>query len=115
MQLYIFMLPDRIIDLASITTRVLIILLEKLKEMFANMVLLKDAALIPHYYHEDFLLYTNRQEQNYEEFLTSHIEYYASSKEYSIVYDDESFLENQDKVAGRVWITVTIPREWKLF
>lgn len=70
---------------------------------------LKDASLIPHYYHEDFLLYTNGQEQNYKEFLTSHIEYYASAKEYKIEYDDESFLESQNKVAGRVWITVTVP------
>ena len=33
--------------------------LEKLKEMFSEMVVKKNISLIPTYYHPDFILYTN--------------------------------------------------------
>ncbi len=85
--------------------------LEKLKEMFTRMVINKDASLIPEYYHPDFLLYTNGQVTNYQDFLSSHHEYYSTPKQYSIEYDDETFFENQEKLAGRVWITITTPEE----
>jgi hypothetical protein len=36
-----------------------------LQEMFSEMVIKKDALLISHYYHPDFLLETNGQKQDY--------------------------------------------------
>ena len=36
-----------------------------LQEMFSEMVIKKDASLISHYYHPDFLLETNGQKQDY--------------------------------------------------
>ena len=52
-----------------------------LKEMFSEMVLQKEASLIPKYYHKGFLLYTNGQEMNYESFLESHKTYYQTCPE----------------------------------
>ena len=86
-------------------------LLQQLKEMFSEMVLKKQASRIPHYYHSEFLLYTNGTTMNYVEFLQSHQEYYASPIQYQIEYDEETFLENKDKLAGRMWITVKKPNQ----
>jgi hypothetical protein len=80
-------------------------LIEKLKEMFNEMVIKKNASLIPLYYHPEFLLYTNDQTTDYEAFLKSHYEYYATSLQYEVAYDEETLLEQGDKLAGRVWIT----------
>ncbi|MCH9613142.1 MAG: hypothetical protein S4CHLAM102_16480 [Chlamydiia bacterium] len=82
---------------------------ELLKEMFHEMVLKKNASLIPHYYDEDFLLYTNEQEMNYETYLKLHEELYATPIEYMVEYDEERFVEEGEKLAGRMWITVTKP------
>ena len=84
-------------------------LIHQLKEMFTEMVLKKQASKIPQYYHPDFLLYTNGETMDYAEFLRSHQEYYASPIQYQIEYDEETFLENKDRLAGRVWITVKKP------
>jgi hypothetical protein len=43
-----------------------------LQEMFSEMVIKKDASLISHYYHPDFLLETNGQEQDYTTALQLH-------------------------------------------
>ncbi len=86
-------------------------LISLLKEMFAEMVLKKNAALIPDYYHPEFLLYTNHQVTDYQEFLISHEKYYATAIQYHVEYDEETLLEQDDKVAGRVWITTSRPNE----
>ena len=48
-----------------------------LKEMFNEMVLKKNASLIPKYYHREFILYTNNVVIDYQAFLDSHIDYYS--------------------------------------
>jgi hypothetical protein len=85
--------------------------LEKLKDMFNQMVLKKNASLIPFYYHEGFLLYTNDIQTNYTEFLESHQKYYATAIQYQVEYDEETLLEQDERVAARVWITTTKPGE----
>lgn len=85
--------------------------IQKLKEMFSEMVVKKDASLIPIYYHQDFLLYTNDIVIDYDEFLSSHQKYYATPIQYDIVYDEETLLEQENKIAGRIWITTTRPNE----
>jgi hypothetical protein len=85
--------------------------IEKLKEMFEEMVINKDASLIPLYYHQDFLLYTNDQITDYDAFLKSHQQYYATPIKYDVAYDEETLLEQRNKVAGRVWITTSRPNE----
>lgn len=82
-----------------------------LKEMFYEMVIKKNANLIPNYYHENFLLYTNEQIIDYTAFLKSHQEYYATSIEYDVTYDEAAFVEANEKVAARVWITTRKPNE----
>lgn len=85
--------------------------LEKLKEMFSEMVIKKDASVIPAYYHKDFLLYTNEETMGYDTFLKSHEKYYTTSIKYEIEYDEETLLEQGEKIAGRVWITTARPDE----
>lgn len=82
-----------------------------LKEMFTKMVLEKDASLIPKYYHKDFLLYANGQEMNYLSYLEFHEKFYKTPIQYQVEYDDETLLEQDDRVTGRVWITTTLPNE----
>jgi hypothetical protein len=83
--------------------------IKKFKEMFSEMVEKKDVALIPVYYHPELLLYTNGQVTNYQEFLTQHTEYYATERTYQVEYDEETLLEQGNKVAARIWITVDVP------
>jgi hypothetical protein len=85
--------------------------IQLLKEMFAEMVVKKDASLIPKYYHEDFLLYTNGHEMDYKTFLESHEKYYATDIQYTVDYDEETFVEQRNKLAARIWITTTKPNE----
>lgn len=85
--------------------------IEKLKEMFVQTTIKKDASLIPMYYHPEFICYTNDQAISYDEYLASHKDYYLHPKKYSIEYDDETFLEQGNKVAGRMWITIQTPGE----
>lgn len=80
-----------------------------LKEMFEKMTVGKNAALIPEYYHPDFLLYTNEQVMGYADFLSAHQEIYATPITYSLSYDEETFIEKGEKVAGRMWITLEKP------
>jgi hypothetical protein len=85
--------------------------IKKLKEMFREMVIKKNASVISVYYHPDFLLYTNDQKIDYNDFLASHQQYYATPIQYSIEYDAETLFEQGDKVAARVWITTSRPNE----
>ncbi|KTD20663.1 hypothetical protein [Legionella londiniensis] len=81
--------------------------IQKMKEMFREMVISKNAALIPYYYHQEFLLYTNEQVTNYDEFLRSHQKYYATDIQYNVAYDEEAWVEQGNKLAGRVFITTS--------
>ncbi|SFM92201.1 nuclear transport factor 2 family protein [Variovorax sp. OV329] len=80
-------------------------------EMFERMVLCKDASLIGHYYHPDFMLLSNGEEQDYATFLAGHRRIYASAVRYAVRYDDDSWVEEPDRVAVRLWITVQRPGE----
>lgn len=78
---------------------------ELLKEMFEKVTIEKNSDAIPHYYHPEFVMITNQQEMSYEAFYTSHLNIYGSSIDYSILYDEQTFVEQFDRVACRVWIT----------
>jgi hypothetical protein len=79
--------------------------------MFANMVIAKNADLIGHYYHPDFVMYSDGMSQNFAEFAESHRGVYATDISYAIAYDDEAWVEGNDRVAARVWITTSRPDE----
>jgi hypothetical protein len=85
--------------------------ISRLKEMFTQTVVQKQAALIPQYYHPDFQLYSNGERMNYQSYLDFHAEIYKTAIQYQIRYDQETFLEQGDKVAGRVFITTQMPNE----
>jgi hypothetical protein len=85
--------------------------IKKLKEMFTEMVQKKDATLIPFYYHQDLILTANGQVTDYAYFLKQHEEYYASERTYSVEYDEATLLEQGEKIAGRIWIMVSVPGE----
>ena len=80
-----------------------------LKEMFSEMVVKKDASLIPKYYHSEFVLYANREIQTYQEFYDAHVEYYKTPRQYYVEYDENTWVEQNDKLAGRVFITIKQP------
>jgi hypothetical protein len=79
--------------------------------MFSEMVVEKNATLLPHYYHTDFVLETNGQQQNYETFAEGHRKMYATDVTYEVRYDDATWVESPTRVAGRVWIKTQRPNE----
>lgn len=83
----------------------------KLKEMFSEMVVKKNAALIPHYYHPEFLLYSNGKTMDYEETVRFHEKIYQTSIQYKIDYDEQTALYQDNKVAVRMYITTSKPGE----
>lgn len=83
----------------------------KLKEMFTEMVVKKNAALISHYYHPDFLLFSNGKTMDYDQTVLFHEEIYQTPIQYQIKYDEETVVFNQDKVAARIFITTSRPGE----
>jgi len=79
--------------------------------MFDRMVVPKDGDLIEHYYHPEFVMYSDGLAQDFAEFAASHRKVYDTEISYAIEYDDEAWVEAADRVAGRVFITTTRPGE----
>lgn len=82
-----------------------------LREMFDQMVLRKDAELISHYYHRDFVMYSDGLAQGFDEFAASHRKVYSTPIQYAVEYDEQTWVESADKVACRAWITTSRPGE----
>jgi hypothetical protein len=82
-----------------------------MREMFEKMVVRKDIGAIDRFYDPSFVMYSNGVTQNFDEYAASHRSVYDTSISYSIEYDDEAWVETKDKVAGRVWITTSLPGE----
>jgi hypothetical protein len=86
-------------------------LIDQLKQMFNEVTLAKKSEAIPKHYHPEFVMYTNEQRMTFEDFLDAHKEIYGKSIGYSIEYDETTFFESGNKVAGRMWITTSRPNE----
>jgi SnoaL-like domain len=84
---------------------------ELIKEMFDQMVVVKDPDAIARYYAPDFVMYSNGVTQEYEAFAKSHEDVYASDITYSVEYDESAWVEGQGRVAGRIWITTQLSDE----
>lgn len=82
-----------------------------LREMFEQMVIVKDPEAIGRYYHPDFVMYSDGMTQNFAQFEASHRGVYETSISYAIEYDDEAWVEADDRVAARLWITTSRPDE----
>jgi hypothetical protein len=86
-------------------------LVAQLKDMFSTMVLAKDASIVDVYYDREFVLHTNGQTQDLEQFRAGHERVYPTAIEYAVEYDDGAWVEAGDRLAGRIWITITRPAE----
>ncbi len=86
-------------------------LIKLLKDMFEDVTLNKRADQVPLYYHPDLMLYTNGIVMDYNEFLESHIKTCATPIQFEISYDEETLLEQGNRLAGRMWITTKMPDE----
>jgi hypothetical protein len=84
---------------------------QQLKEMFEQMVVAKDASQLERYYDPGFRMVTNGITQDYADFARGHVEVYATSITYAVRYDEDAWVESDDRVGGRVWITTTRPDE----
>lgn len=82
-----------------------------LKEMFDKVAVKKNARAIPLYYDKDFELYSNGNKMDFDAFLKMHHDIYKTSIQYKIRYDEETFVEQGNKVAGRLFITTKKPNE----
>jgi hypothetical protein len=80
-----------------------------MREMFEKMVVRKDIGAIDRFYDRSFVMYSNGLTQNFDEYAASHRTVYDTPISYSIEYDEEAWVEASDKVAGRVWITTSLP------
>ncbi|TAL58701.1 MAG: hypothetical protein EPN84_12495 [Legionella sp.] len=78
---------------------------DNLKSMFNEVVVKKNANLISDYYDKEFLLFTNGKQMDYLQFYSSHKKIYQTNIKYSIRFDEQSFVEQGNKVAARVFIT----------
>lgn len=95
------------------TTHVLghTVLQERLREMFTRMVEAKDASLVDTYYDPAFTLTTNGTTQDLAAFRAGHERVYPTAITYDVEYDEDSWVEAGDRLAGRVWITTQRPGE----
>lgn len=82
-----------------------------LKEMFAKVTVAKNDNAIPLYYDKDFKLYSNGNAMEYQEFLQLHQAIYKTPIQYKIRYDEKAFVEQGNKVAGRLFIATKKPNE----
>lgn len=82
-----------------------------LLRMFREMVVAKDAAACPRFYHPRFALTSNGVTQGYAEFAAGHERVYATDIRYDVEYDELSWVETPDRVACRLWITTSRPDE----
>lgn len=56
-------------------------------------------------------MYSDGMSQNFAEFAESHRGVYATDISYAIAYQDEAWVESEDRVAARVRITTSRPAE----
>ena len=82
-----------------------------LKDMFEQMVIRRDITAVDRFYDPSFVMYSNGLTQNFDEFKASHRNVYDTPISYAFEYDEEAWVETDDKVAGRVWITTSRPGE----
>jgi hypothetical protein len=77
--------------------------------MFSEMVVNKDASLIEAFYGTEFELISNGIVQDYDEFVRFHREAFASDISYDVAYDEAAVVESADRLAFRVFITLSWP------
>ncbi|MBA3535826.1 MAG: hypothetical protein H0T84_04340 [Tatlockia sp.] len=79
--------------------------------MFEKVTVEKNERAIPLYYDKDFELYSNGKKIGYDAFLKMHRDIYKTSIQYKVRYDEKTFFEQGNRVAGRLFITTEKPKE----
>ena len=82
-----------------------------LKAMFAKVTIKKTDRVIPFYYDKDFELFSTGKKMDFDVFLKMHHDVYKTSIQYNVRYDEATFIEQGNKVAGRLFITTKKPNE----
>lgn len=82
-----------------------------LKEMFDKVTVEKNDKAIPLYYDKNFELYSNGKKMTLDTFLKMHRDIYKTSIQYKVRYDEKTFVEQGNKIAGRLFITTKKPNE----
>lgn len=82
-----------------------------LKEMFDKVTIEKNDKAISLYYDKSFELYSNGKKMTYDEFLQMHQNVFKTAIQYKVRYDEATFIDQGDKVAGRIFITTIKPNE----
>lgn len=78
-----------------------------LQKMFEATLISHNESAIPNYYHPDLKLYTNGQEMDYKTYLATHHNMYAPNIKYAFVYDNDTLIEQNNKTAARLWLTIS--------
>lgn len=78
-----------------------------LKQMFEQMVVAKDATQIERFYDPGFQLVSKGITQDHADFVRGHVEVCRTAIQYAVRYDDEAWVESDDRAGGRVWITTS--------
>ena len=82
-----------------------------LKEMFNKVTIEKNDRAISTYYDKDFELFSNGKKVDFATFLKMHHDIYKTSIQYKIRYDEDTFVEQGNRVAGRLFITTKKPND----
>jgi hypothetical protein len=82
-----------------------------LKEMFDKVTVGKNERAIPLYYDKDFKLFSNGTKMDFDAFLKMHRDIYKTSIQYKVRYDEKTFVEQGNRVGGRLFITTKRPNE----
>lgn len=79
--------------------------------MFDKVTVKKSDQAIPLYYDKNFELYSNGKKMGFDPFLKMHHDIYKTSIQYKVRYDEETFVEQGNRIAGRLFITTKKPNE----
>lgn len=85
--------------------------IQRLKNMFTDMVVHKNIAVVPKYYAKNFKLYSNGKTMGYQQYYDDHKAVYQTPIQYQISYDAATLVEDKQRVAGRIFITTKRPHE----
>ena len=76
-----------------------------MREVVTRMVEAGNTSLHDAYYDPDFLLTVNGRSQDLAAFRAEHDRVQRTGITFAVTYDEDSWVEGQDCLAGRIWIT----------
>jgi hypothetical protein len=81
----------------------------RMREMVTRMVEAGNTSLFDTYYDPGFLLTANGRTQDLAAFRAEHDRAHRTGITYAVTYDEESWVEGRDRIAGRLWISMHRP------